>query len=93
MWPDSLTIFTAISIHAPRVGSDPQHSARAAAAGDFYPRSPRGERPTLGAAPPAPQGISIHAPRVGSDNKTNFSRKVETDFYPRSPRGERQQAL
>ena len=35
-----------ISIHAPREGSDP--AAAIAAAGelkDFYPRSPRGERP------------------------------------------------
>ena len=33
---------------------------------DFYPRSPRGERPKLIVSPPV-QWISIHAPREGSD--------------------------
>ena len=34
-----------ISIHAPREGSDTAGSCRLSAAWNFYPRSPRGERP------------------------------------------------
>ena len=34
---------------------------------NFYPRSPRGERPELCAFDDSPEGISIHAPREGSD--------------------------
>ena len=34
-----------ISIHAPREGSDKQEADRAANLNNFYPRSPRGERP------------------------------------------------
>ena len=33
-----------ISIHAPREGSDATERPTAASAGNFYPRSPRGER-------------------------------------------------
>ena len=56
---------------------------------DFYPRSPRGERPDI---PPAQQmypGISIHAPREGSDAARSIWIYLMGDFYPRSPRGER----
>ena len=34
-----------ISIHAPREGSDPEDCSRVSPFGNFYPRSPRGERP------------------------------------------------
>ena len=39
--PDAINI----SIHAPLAGSDPFHLCEKAARRDFYPRSPRGERP------------------------------------------------
>ena len=57
-----------ISIHAPRVGSDPwmlselQDSTR-----DFNPRSPCGERQNPAQLWNRCVYISIHAPRVGSD--------------------------
>ena len=57
----------AISIHAPRVGSDCRSKAHHCLGNYFNPRSPCGERP---ASPPLQRpswGISIHAPRVGSD--------------------------
>ena len=38
-----------ISIHAPRVGSDPSFSATHSPQRNFYPRSPRGERPAVAA--------------------------------------------
>ena len=57
-----------ISIHAPRVGSDADLHHVEYHLGDFYPRSPRGERLVFmfGHSPLKP--ISIHAPRVGSDS-------------------------
>ena len=57
-----------ISIHAPRVGSDPQAMdwfSRSAA--HFNPRSPCGERPESAEYKNIGKSISIHAPRVGSD--------------------------
>ena len=57
----------AISIHAPREGSDSAVIRLAAPAEDFYPRSPRGERPTVSQLELAHRSISIHAPREGSD--------------------------
>ena len=57
----------AISIHAPRVGSDVVDCHLFLSSFNFNPRSPRGERqmslPVVVSAI-----ISIHAPRVGSDN-------------------------
>ena len=41
----SLRTYPVISIHAPRVGSDPQGPAEALHGPDFNPRSPCGERP------------------------------------------------
>src|SRR5699024_1088093 len=42
-----------ISIHAPREGSDRSFGAPLGAGADFYPRSPRGERPAPGYRHPA----------------------------------------
>ena len=62
--PDEL----AISIHAPRAGSDgTQGAAHIGDAGYFNPRSPCGERPGAPITLFAAGGISIHAPRAGSD--------------------------
>ena len=56
-----------ISIHAPREGSDPAPQFRLLPLPNFYPRSPRGERPPIGLPPLMTSPISIHAPREGSD--------------------------
>ena len=57
----------AISIHAPREGSDAVDVVLSGVDNlHFYPRSPRGERPAA-LAPAGRYGISIHAPREGSD--------------------------
>ena len=58
-------------------------------AGDFYPRSPRGERHRGPVADRRHPLISIHAPREGSDGKNDGGRAGDCNFYPRSPRGER----
>ena len=58
----------AISIHAPRTGSDspPSRECRQSVL-DFNPRSPHGERPTERQNQLDALNISIHAPRTGSD--------------------------
>ena len=56
-----------ISIHAPREGSDCKPQNVAVFRCDFYPRSPRGERPTALQKTTVTPEISIHAPREGSD--------------------------
>ena len=56
-----------ISIHAPREGSDPRQAARSSREGDFYPRSPRGERRVTPSRVRLQFSISIHAPRERSD--------------------------
>ena len=57
----------AISIHAPRTGSDPKHPVRFIAQINFNPRSPHGERRLLLQSNIKSIRISIHAPRTGSD--------------------------
>ena len=58
-----------ISIHAPREGSDTSPSPSHPATSNFYPRSPRGERPEFLWVMSKTKSISIHAPREGSDSK------------------------
>ena len=72
-----------ISIHAPRMGSDPvQLAGTAANRGHFNPRSPDGER--LGRVPSATCGIriSIHAPRMGSDRENGHLRPRYGQNHP-----------
>ena len=57
----------AISIHAPREGSDTAFWRSSCRHGYFYPRSPRGERRMAAPASGMTTNISIHAPREGSD--------------------------
>ena len=57
----------AISIHAPRTGSDHRRGLVGTDPRNFNPRSPHGERPREGIQLQPVQGISIHAPRTGSD--------------------------
>ena len=79
----------AISIHAPRVGSDSQVKVDFLGLLDFNPRSPCGERHSAGSRARALEEISIHAPRVGSDFG-DFGRARERRYFnPRSPCGER----
>ena len=63
-----VSVFHVISIHAPREGSDSRTPCGVRWTKDFYPRSPRGERPERAPESSARQNhISIHAPREGSD--------------------------
>ena len=64
--------YRAISIHAPREGSDPGGRRSPRRWKYFYPRSPRGERRQERAAGGSRQGISIHAPREGSDHRPSL---------------------
>ena len=81
----------AISIHAPRVGSDPQTHVLLLPVPYFNPRSPCGERLSINVLI-APDGeISIHAPRVGSDEESMHFACSLPYFNPRSPCGERRQ--
>ena len=59
----------------------------------FYPRSPRGERPSLVFSLYRLLYISIHAPRVGSDRRLQRPMSLSINFYPRSPRGERREKI
>ena len=83
--------FLDISIHAPREGSDAvagnqvQHRGQ-----NFYPRSPRGERPTRpGAAGLSKRDFYPRSPRGERPLPAGYLRAGFDYFYPRSPRGER----
>ena len=52
-----------ISIHAPRVGSDPCVAALGGILRHFNPRSPRGERPTRKVGPESPMDFNPRSPR------------------------------
>ena len=58
----------AISIHAPRTGSDGSPGKRMLLFGNFNPRSPHGERHQGRGTKMTFSQISIHAPRTGSDH-------------------------
>ena len=58
--------------------------------GDFYPRSPRGERRINAINRQSRDRISIHALLAESDISRLCWCWMERNFYPRSPRGERQ---
>ena len=57
--------------------------------GNFYPRSPCGERPIRPAALWCSECISIHALLAESDIFLGPSKSSARNFYPRSPCGER----
>ena len=59
---------------------------------DFYPRSPCGERRSIGVLSRAHKKISIHALLAESDLTSVVSSIGTMDFYPRSPCGERHNA-
>ena len=79
----------AISIHAPRVGSDTKGGIHILNMDLF-----QSTLPVWGATNPwamFKRGfiISIHAPRVGSDGNMETESTINPDFNPRSPCGER----
>ena len=79
-----------ISIHALLAESDWQSARRGLAPGDFYPRSPCGERRRRNSTAPKSSRISIHALLAESDLPLLLSVAVfGCYFYPRSPCGER----
>ena len=80
---------SSISIHAPLAGSDATRDGRFGLWGDFNPRSPRGERPTILLKLSHGWTISIHAPLAGSDRISSIATIMRMYFNPRSPRGER----
>ena len=58
--------------------------------GNFYPRSPCGERQRANRLAHAPPQISIHALLAESDITYQRQINQKSNFYPRSPCGERQ---
>ena len=78
-----------ISIHAPRTGSDGDHTGQTVGAVLFQSTLPargateRQRRELLADI------ISIHAPRTGSDCRPCTRRARSRHFNPRSPHGER----
>ena len=79
----------AISIHAPRVGSDSKAVYYPPPYRNFNPRSPCGERLYYEIFDYFCAYISIHAPRVGSDITDTSPTRITRNFNPRSPCGER----
>ena len=75
-----------ISIHAPREGSDGvEGTVGHNFLFDFYPRSPRGERPWYAASAAVQGNISIHAPREGSDLLMVMGRNPSSRFLSTLP--------
>ena len=56
---------------------------------DFYPRPPRGGRPTSRDVQARHLVISIHALREEGDKYGTMQTEREVNFYPRPPRGGR----
>ena len=79
----------AISIHAPRTGSDRRKKSSSRTRWNFNPRSPHGERRMYGLTGKVVRDISIHAPRTGSDARARAQAPAQPHFNPRSPHGER----
>ena len=67
-------LIVSISIHAPRMGSDPGIGVSCIRKSSYFnPRSPDGERRRLRFETPQIKAISIHAPRMGSDSTVSSS--------------------
>ena len=75
----------------PARGATPCQMAGAGHQWDFYPRSPRGERPLSSSSQiNAPNKFLSTLPARGATWGPRSSMELQIDFYPRSPRGERQ---
>ena len=83
----------AISIHAPRAGSDPWTPTATRSPENFNPCSPCGERHEPPRFVERHFLISIHAPRAGSDQHERLSGVGGLHFNPCSPCGERPGSL
>ena len=81
--------YATISIHALLAESDFFTNLKDAAAANFYPRSPCGERPDIIMLDEYQKEISIHALLAESDPVRDRKPVQRRDFYPRSPCGER----
>ncbi|AUD71349.1 Hypothetical protein NRBB04_1388 [Bifidobacterium breve] len=75
----------AISIHAPRMGSDLRRTERFTCALDFNPRSPDGERRDQEMRRVMRIVISIHAPRMGSDRPSQTCSRSAVRFQSTLP--------
>ena len=80
---------TAISIHALREEGDGFPDVVGQQVGHFYPRPPRGGRPTCIDPLAAQISISIHALREEGDLPALHHIRCPGYFYPRPPRGGR----
>ena len=80
-----------ISIHAPRVGSDPTSEGNARGFRHFNPRSPCGERHLHTKAAHKTDRFQSTLPVWGATMFCYAKRLNLTNFNPRSPCGERQQ--
>ena len=78
-----------ISIHAPREGSDRMRPRGRGGTRDFYPRSPRGERPTSQIQRRGRRDFYPRSPRGERPPHRAPDGALLGHFYPRSPRGER----
>ena len=81
--------FNVISIHALLAESDVNGGVPLSCFGNFYPRSPCGERLYYQDNRNHPHGISIHALLAESDGPGIGQCPPHHNFYPRSPCGER----
>ena len=78
-----------ISIHALREEGDAAATLLSRVPSHFYPRPPRGGRPSALGSATFSSAISIHALREEGDLKTAIAGVEAADFYPRPPRGGR----
>ena len=83
--------YTSISIHAPRVGSDPSALRLCALYNHFNPRSPCGERPAEGLIYGPQDAFQSTLPVWGATSAMPREVYFTLHFNPRSPCGERQQ--
>ena len=69
------------------------HQWRVLTKENFYPRSPRGERPSGSAQRRSRLNFYPRSPRGERPASPRHGHKTDQHFYPRSPRGERPSAL
>ena len=79
----------AISIHAPRTGSDMRARWTSCLPKHFNPRSPHGERPMADAKALMDAVFQSTLPARGATTHHATARRAPGDFNPRSPHGER----
>ncbi len=89
----SIAYRVTISIHALREEGDGGFDVTVSLAGNFYPRPPRGGRPSKAGGRQRLFDISIHALREEGDSKLEPISSLFSYFYPRPPRGGRLLAI